>query len=72
MNKSTREKFEVPAWEKYALTINEASCYFHIGDKRLRELISEDPHAEYLLKNKDRVLIKRKLFEHFLDQQEAI
>ena len=31
------EKREIPVWEKYALTINEASEYFNIGgaDKKL-------------------------------------
>lgn len=28
MNKETRMKFEVPIWERYSLTINEASWLF--------------------------------------------
>ena len=43
MNKETRMKFEVPIWERYSLTINEASCYFHIGDRKIREIVEDDP-----------------------------
>ena len=72
MNKETRMKFEVPIWERYSLTINEASCYFHIGDKKLREIIEMDPDADYLIQVNSRVMIKRKRFEQFLDRQEAV
>ena len=29
---------DVPIWEKYTLTIEEASKYFRIGEKKLRKL----------------------------------
>lgn len=29
---------DVPIWEKYTLTIEEASKYFRIGEKKLREV----------------------------------
>lgn len=29
---------DVPIWEKYTLTIEEASKYFHIGENKLRKL----------------------------------
>ena len=62
----------IPFWEKYALTVNEASAYFHIGDKKLREMIEDDPNADYLLRVGCRCMIKRKRFEQFLDRQEAV
>ena len=65
-------KFEVPIWERYALTVNEASCYFHIGDKKIREIIEDNPDADYLMQVGTRVMIKRKRFEQFLDRQEAV
>ncbi|MDO5445487.1 MAG: excisionase [Eubacteriales bacterium] len=62
----------IPFWEKYALTVNEAAAYFHIGDKKLREIIADDPEADYLLKVGSRQMIKRKRFEQFIDRQSAL
>lgn len=57
----------IPIWRKYALSIEEAAQYFHIGEKRLRQITKEDPEAGYLLWNGTHVLIKRELFEQYLD-----
>lgn len=58
---------EMPLWEQYILTIEEAAVYFRIGQKRLRQIAAENPDADFLLTNGNRVLIKRKLFEQFID-----
>ncbi len=58
---------KVPVWEKYALTINEAAEYFHIGENKLRNVVDSNLDANYLLFNGNRILIKRKLFEQYLD-----
>ena len=58
---------EIPVWEKYTLTIDEAAVYFRIGQKRLRQIITENPYADFVLMNGNRVQIKRKLFERFID-----
>ena len=34
---------DVPIWEKYMLTIEEASKYFRIGENKLRKLADENP-----------------------------
>lgn len=60
-------KIEVPVWEKYTLSIEEAAEYFRIGQKRLREIAAENPNADFLLCNGNRVQIKRKLFEEYID-----
>ena len=41
---------DVPIWEKYTLTIEEASKYFRIGEKKLRKLITEGVAAGLSLK----------------------
>lgn len=61
------KKITVSISEKYALTIQEASTYFGIGEKKLRQLVQENETADYLLHNGIKVLIKRSLFESFLD-----
>lgn len=63
---------DIPIWEKYTLTIDEAAAYFHIGQNKLRALATEHPDADYLLWNGARVQIKRKKFEEYVDCQNAI
>lgn len=36
---------DVPVWEKYTLTIEEAARYFRIGEKKLRKLAEENQNA---------------------------
>lgn len=58
----------VPLWHKYSLTITEASEYFNIGEKKLRQMVQENETADFLLNNGVKVLIKRTKFEQFLDE----
>ena len=62
----------VPLWEKYTLTVEEAAAYFRIGEHKLRNLINENRNADYLLWNGNRVQIKREKFEKFVDGLDAI
>lgn len=62
----------VPICQKYTLSIEEAAEYFRIGQGRLRELAAENPCADYLLCNGNRIQIKRKLFEQFIDEATVI
>ena len=39
----------VPLWEKYTLTVEEAAAYFRIGEHKLRKLINENKNADYLV-----------------------
>lgn len=40
---------EIPVWEKYTLSIEEAAAYFRIGENKLRQLIAENPNADYIM-----------------------
>jgi len=62
----------VPLWEKYTLTIQEAAEYFHIGEKKLRKIVDDNMEADYIITNGNRVMIKRKLFEKFIDETSSI
>ncbi|MDY5578322.1 MAG: excisionase [Lachnospiraceae bacterium] len=62
----------VPIWEKYVMTIEEAAAYFRIGENRIRQLVNENPYGNFYLRNGNRVLIKRKLFEQYIDSAEAV
>ncbi len=63
---------EIPYWEKYMLTLREAAEYFHIGEKKIRQIADENMDAKFLLESGNRVMIKRKLFEEFLDHASVI
>ena len=63
---------DVPIWEKYTLTIEEASKYFRIGEKKLRKLAEENLDAGWVIVNGNRVQIKRKQFEKFIDTLDEI
>ena len=63
---------DVPIWEKYTLTIEEASKYFRIGENKLRKLAEENPSAAWVMMNGNRIQIKRKQFEKFIDTLEVI
>ena len=62
----------VPVWEKYALTSYEAAEYFGIGEHRLRTLVRENRQADFVLWIGVKVEIKRKLFEKFLNEINAL
>ena len=55
-------------WEKYILSIDEASQYFHIGAGKLRRIVNENKDAEYVVWNGTRPQIKRVLFEKYIDR----
>ena len=63
---------DVPIWEKYTLTIEEAAKYFRIGENKLRKLAEENPVAGWVLMNGNRIQIKRKQFEKIIDNLDAI
>ncbi len=62
----------VPLWEKFLLSVSEASEYFNIGDKKLRNLISNSQGAEWLFYNGERIMIKREKFENFINETPSI
>lgn len=58
---------QIPFWQKYTLTVEEAAAYFRIGEHKLRRIISEDKDADFILWNGNRPQIKRTLFEKHID-----
>ena len=63
---------EIPYWEKYMLTLREAAEYFHIGEKKMRQIVDENMDAKFLLENGNRIMIKKKLFEEYLNNASVI
>ena len=67
----TSKRPEIPIWEKYTLTIEEAAEYFRIGENKLRRLAMEDGDG-FVLMNGNRIQIKRKQFEAYIDSIQVI
>ena len=63
---------DVPIWERYTLTIEEASKYFRIGENKLRKLAEENIGSNWVIMNGNRMQIKRKQFEKIIDKSDAI
>lgn len=63
---------DIPIWQRYTLTIEEASKYFRIGENKLRRLAEENKNANWLIMNGNRIQIKRKQFEKIIDTLDAI
>ncbi len=69
---SLKEKSITPLWLRYTLTIREAADYFHIGEKRMRRIVEANPYANYIVMNGNRAMIKRKVFEQYIDEAKII
>ena len=57
----------VPIWQKFTLTVEEAAVYFRIGENKLRQIMSENRNADFILWNGNRPQIKRQKFEEFIN-----
>ena len=58
---------QIPFWEQYTMTVEEAAAYFRIGENKLRKIISENKDANFILWNGNRPQIKRNIFERYID-----
>ena len=65
-------KPEIPLWKKYSLNVQEAATYYGVGNKKLYEIIRNNPNADFLLEVGSHYRIKRVLFEKFLDEATTI
>lgn len=56
---------QIPIWEKYLLTIKEASEYFNIGENKMYKIANEyiDSEYKFVVQNGSRTMINRYLFD---------
>lgn len=62
-----KKVYEVPLWERYALTLDEAAAYTGIGTAKLRE-ISNDERCGFVLWIGSKRLLKRKKLDEYMDR----
>ena len=71
-NNYNKQAETVPIQEKYCLTISQAAQYFNIGENSMRKIVADNPTADFVLTVGKKILIKRKLFERFIDESTSI
>ena len=71
IRKGKTMKPKVPVWEKKNLTVEEAAALFNIGENKIREL-SNDDNCDFVLWVGNKRLIKKNLFEKFLEKTFSI
>lgn len=64
-------KKDIPFWEKVSMTLEEASAYSSIGVNKLRE-ITDDEKCPFVMYVGNKRLVKRKLFENYIDNTYSI
>lgn len=62
-----KKRLEVPIYLKQNLTLEEAAAYSNIGVCALRNL-TNDPRCEFVLFVGNKRLIKRKLFDKYIEE----
>ncbi len=62
---------EIPIYQKHNLTIEEAAVYSNIGQGKLREMTDNDNCRFVIWVGKKR-LIKRKMFDEYIEKQFSI
>ena len=68
----TEYESKIPAYLKYSLGIEEAARYYGIGEKKLRQIIAENPAGDFYLEIGKKILLKRSKFEAYLDASTAL
>ena len=68
-----REKNEkaIPIWERVTISIEEAAAYSGIGTGKLREITNEK-NCNFVLWVGNKRLIKKRLFDKFIEQAHSI
>lgn len=70
--KTMNQKKTIPIWEKFNLTISEASEYFNLGEKKMRLLADNYSDSGFVLQNGSKTLIKRNKFEAFINETNMV
>lgn len=70
-NVKTDKKYDVPIWQKQNLTLDETAAYSGIGVNKSRE-ITNGEHCKFVLWIGNKRLIKRRLFDDYVERQFSI
>lgn len=62
---------EIPIADKAFLTLEEAAAYYNVGINKLR-IMTDSENCKFVLWNGSKRLIKRRMFEAYLESQYSI
>lgn len=62
---------DIPIYQKQNLTLKEAAAYSNIGINRLNMLI-KDPNCNFVLRVGTKKLIKRRLFDEYIESVDIL
>lgn len=65
------QRNDIPIKDKYCLTIDEAAAYSGIGQKKIRSM-SDEANCPFVLWVGSKRLIKRKMFEDYVDKHFSV
>ena len=57
-NELENQSIDIPIWKRYLLSVTEAAQFYHIGEKRLRQIVDIHPNGEFYLLVGNKVLFK--------------
>ena len=60
---------QMPWWNKFTFSVQEASEYFGFSDKKIRKIIDENENSDFILWQGTRPRSKRVLFEQFVNEK---
>lgn len=65
---------QIPIWERFLLTVKEASMYFNIGENKMHRIVNDyvDSDYKFVIQNGNRSMVNRKKFEEFLNTVTSI
>lgn len=66
-----KKKLEIPIYHKQNLTLEEAAVYSNIGINRL-DILTKRPDCDFVLKVGAKRLIKRRLFDEYIEKTSMI
>ena len=46
-NELENQSIDIPIWKRYLLSVTEAAQFYHIGEKRLRQIVDIHPNGEF-------------------------
>lgn len=55
-NELENQSIDIPIWKRYLLSVTEAAQFYHIGEKRLRQIVDIHPNGEFYLLVGNKVL----------------
>ena len=65
------KKIQIPIYRKQNLTLEEAATYSNIGINRL-DILTKKPDCNFVLRVGNKRLIKRRLFDEYIERIDVI